>query len=393
MHSKSRVAAVALTAAGLAAGISAHGQPPPLPIEPTGIIETLPRTYPESWFLVHDASFFHMSDGKLYVIDSAAETQPEQFKGMFNVSMIGNVRQSASRGEIYATETFHTRGTRGERIDVLTIWDQENLSPVGEVVLPSGKRFMGMPERNALVLLNDDRWLAVANFSPATSVTLVDLDRREIIGEIPTPGCTFVYPTGERGFSSLCADGRFMSTQLDADGGIAGQTRTDAFFSSDDTPIFERVARIGDVSYFPSFAGLVFPVDMSGPVAAVGEPWHLTPEAERSENWAPGGVAIIDRDDLGRFYVLMHPDARDGSQGGGGSEVWVFDPATQSRVLRIKLQEWGLSVAVSRGTSPRVLVTNPVNMSMELYDGLSGEFIRTITDFGQETPLMAHGAR
>ena len=39
-----------------------------------GIIESLPAKYPERWFLVHDASFFSMSDGKVYVIDAAAET-------------------------------------------------------------------------------------------------------------------------------------------------------------------------------------------------------------------------------------------------------------------------------------------------------------------------------
>ena len=31
-----------------------------------------------------------------------------------------------------SVETFHTRGTRGDRIDVLTIWDTVNLSPVAE---------------------------------------------------------------------------------------------------------------------------------------------------------------------------------------------------------------------------------------------------------------------
>ncbi|MEX2489442.1 MAG: amine dehydrogenase large subunit [Pseudomonadales bacterium] len=371
----------------------AAGTPPPLPIEPVGVVETLPRDYPESWFLVHDAAFFHMLDGRVYVVDSTGETISEQFKGMFNVSMIGNIRQSSKRSEIYATETFYTRGTRGEREDVLTIWDQESLSPAGEVLLPGGKRFMGLPERYATLLIDDDRWLAVANLSPATSVTLIDLDRREIINEIATPGCSLVYPTGRRGFSSLCADGRFLSTELDEDGNVVAQVRTPSFFSSDDTPIFERPAVIGDTAWFPSFAGLVYPVDVSDTVASVGEPWHLVPENERAENWAPSGLGIIDRDDLGRFYVIMHPDAQDGSHNGGGPEVWVYDPEQQQRVLRVALEEWGVSLAVSRGPAPKLLITNPVDMSLELYDGLSGKFLKTITGLGQETPLMLHGAQ
>jgi len=209
-----KAASVAAVMAFLASGIAHSAQPPPLPIEPTGIVETLPKDYPEHWFLVHDASFFHMSDGKLYVIDAQAETLAEQVKGFVNVVLMGNILQSARRNEIYATETFHARGTRGQRMDVVTIWDQETLSPLGEVVWPEPKRFMGMPQRYAMLLLDNDRFLAVANFSPATSVTLIDLDSRKIVNEIPTPGCTFTYPTGPLGFSSLCADGRFMSTEL-----------------------------------------------------------------------------------------------------------------------------------------------------------------------------------
>ena len=115
--------------------------PPPLPIEPTGVIQTLPATYPPSWFLVHDAAFFHMGDGKVYVIDTAADTLAEQVKGTFNVALIGNIIQSAKRGEVYATETFHTRGSRGDRMDVLTVFDQQTLAPKGEVILRYGMLF------------------------------------------------------------------------------------------------------------------------------------------------------------------------------------------------------------------------------------------------------------
>lgn len=378
----------------LAGGMFAQAAtPPPLPIEPTGVIETLPGTYPPSWFLVHDAAFFHMGDGKVYIIDTAADTLAKQVKGTFNVSLIGNLIQSAKRSEVYATETFHTRGSRGDRMDVLTVFDQATLAPKGEVILPTGKRFMGMPERNALLVLNNDRWLAVANFSPATSITLIDLDTRKIIGEIPTPGCVLAYPNGERGFSSLCADGRFLSTELAADGSLLNQTRTEPFFNSDTSPIFERTAIIDGTAYFPTIAGLVYPVDVSGTVAKVGEPWSLVSEAEAAQNWAPAGIGLIDKDDQGHFYIIMHPDAQDGSYQGGGPEVWVFDAAAKKRVKRIALQAWGLSLAVSRGENPVLMVVNPTDMSLEMYNTGSGEFIKTITGFGQETPLMVHGSK
>ncbi len=396
MSMPGRTLLLAVTVAGMCFENPATAQNsnlPPLTIEEFGIIETLPRQYPPDWFLVHDASFFHMSDGKLYILDTAADHLAQQVKGFFNISLIGSVYQSAQRGEIYATETFHSRGTRGDRLDVLTIWDTETLSPLGEVILEAGKRYTGLPQRNALLALNDDRWLAVANFSPATSITLIDLDSRKIINEIPTPGCSLVYPTGKRGFSSLCADGRFMSSELDRAGKLIKQTRTDVFFNSDSSPIFERPAMVDDMAYFPTFAGLVFPVELGGEVARVGAPWNLVPESQQTENWAPGGMSITGEDDLGRFYVLMHPDARDGSQNGGGSEVWVYDASLKKRILTIPLKAWGLSLALSRGENPRLLVTNPTDMSLELYDAQSGDFIRTITDFGQETPLMLYGSK
>jgi len=222
---------------------------------------------------------------------------------------------------------------------------------------------------------------------------LIDLDSRKIINEIPTPGCIMAYPTGKRGFSSLCADGRFLSTELARDGSVVKQTRTAAFFDSDKSPIFDRPAVLGNTAYFPSLTGQVFPVDISGKVAKVGKPWDLVPEAERVKKWAPGGMGLIAGDDLGRFYVLMHTDAKDGSYQGGGSEVWVYDPAKKQRVLRIPLKAWALSLAVSRGKEPLLMIANPTDMSLEIYDGQSGEFVRTITGFGQETPLMLYGSR
>ncbi|MCY4425709.1 MAG: amine dehydrogenase large subunit [Halieaceae bacterium] len=146
------------------------------------------------------------------------------------------------------------------------------------------------------------------------------------------------------------------------------------------------------MTYFPSFVGLMHPVNVSGDVVRVGKAWHLVPESERGQKWAPGGIGLIDRDEQGRLYLLMHPGAADGTQGNGGSEVWVFNPKTQQRVQRISLREWGLSLGVSRGHNPLLMIVNPINMTLEVYKADSGEFIRTISDFGQETPLLIRGS-
>lgn len=387
-----RELSLALGLVTVVTGVAAQ-TPPPLPVEPVGVIESLPAQYPEDWFLVQDASFFQMSDGKVIVIDTSKDTIAEQVKGTFNVVLMGNVHQAPSRHEFYATETFHSRGTRGQRLDVLSIWDAATLAPKGEVILPTGKRFMGMQQRNAMRLLNNDKWLAIFNFSPATSVSLVDLDTRELIGEVAIPGCSFLYPAAGLGFNSLCADGRFLTTQLNEDGSVRQQVRGEKFFDSDESPIFERAAIIGDVGYFPSFDGLVYPVDFSGDVAAPKKPWRLAPEADGA--WAASGIGIDGEDALGRIYFLVNGEAagQDGAHNQGGSEIWVYEPTSGERVLRIPLQEWGLSFAVNRSKEPKVLVTNPVDMSVELYSGVDGRFIKKITGIGQSTPLYIQAAR
>jgi methylamine dehydrogenase heavy chain len=366
---------------------------PPLPFEPHNIVESLPDRYPESWFLVHDAAFFSMSDGKVTVVDAAADVISDQVKGSFNVALIGSVTEGLARSEIYTSETFYSRGTRGDRTDVVTIWDKANLSPIGEVILPGNSRFQGMPERNTLQLIDNERFLLAFNMNPATSISVIDVDARKITAEIAIPGCVKAFPTGQRAFSSLCADGRFMTTELNEDGTLAKQSRGEVFFDSDTSPVFQRAAFVDGTGYFPSFDGQIHPIDMSGQMARPGTPWHLVPEDERAEGWRPGGLGLIDRDASGHLYILMHPEGGDGSHQSGGAEVWVFDPSTQTRVRRIVLKEWGLSLGLSRGDQPLLMVTNPVTMLLEIYDAGSGEHIRTLENLFQFTPLMQYGAR
>jgi methylamine dehydrogenase heavy chain len=125
----------------------------------------------------------------------------------------------------------------------------------------------------------------------------------------------------------------------------------------------------------------------------VGEPWNLVPEAERAKKWAPAGLGLTGKDDQGRLYIIMQPDAANGTHQRGGPEVWVYDPLAQKRVQRIALKSWGLSLALSRGENPVLMVVNPNDMSLEMYDTGTGEFIRTITGFGQATPLLVHGSK
>ena len=127
----------------LALAAPAFGQIAP---EPTGRIETLPERYPAHWIILQDGAFFHMNDGKMIVVDADSDDPAGRVKGMFNANFIAQFYQSKTRPELYVTATYRSRGTRGERTDVLTIYDKRTLAPTSEVVIP--------PKRASLMPLN-----------------------------------------------------------------------------------------------------------------------------------------------------------------------------------------------------------------------------------------------
>lgn len=132
------VAAVALALSAPAHAATAGAKPPPLPEEEIGKIERLPADYPAHWVLVHDFHFNALVDGRVAVVDTHDAALP--LKGLVRAAQFANMLHSRSKGEIYTSETFFTRLTRGERTDAITIWDTSTLEPKGEIILPGGKR-------------------------------------------------------------------------------------------------------------------------------------------------------------------------------------------------------------------------------------------------------------
>lgn len=370
----------------LAIGCSAFAEIQP---ETMGVIRTLPETYPPHWIIVQDSAFFHMSDGKFIVIDADSDDSAARFKGFLNASFIAQFHQAKTKPELYVVETFHSRGNRGVRTDVLTIFDKSTLTPTGEVVVPA-KRVSGMPTDYHLQLVDDERIALIYNFTPATSVSVVDIEAREFLGEIPIPGCALVYPMAGRAFASLCADGSMLSVQIDDEGGQGSSHRTEPFFDADSDPLMEKATIIDGVGYFPTFLGDVYPVDLNGSKPDIGKPWSLVGEEEG--DWRPGGLQLTGSDADGRLYVLMHPQGYDGSHKDPGVEVWIYDTKKKRRVQRIELAAPAISVAVTRDEDALLVATN-INLEIDVYSVLSGEHLRTIGDFGQETPFMLHGAQ
>ena len=356
--------------------------------EPVGTVETLPADYPNHWMMVHDFSFFHMSEGEIQVIDPLAETLGDQFKGIITASMIATYKYSAVRNEHYVAESFYARGNRdGGRSDFVTIWDPATLSVKAEIEIPA-KRLTGMPKNVMSGLLDNDRFLGVVNFTPAQSVSIVDLEERKFVGEVDTPGCGFMLPHGQRSFTSICANGSLLTSHLNADGTLAESSRSAVAFDPEGNPIFESIAIHGDMGYAPTFLGQVLPLDLSGKELEVGEAWWLTSEDER--NWRPGGMAPLMVDSCGTGYALMNPEGGEGTHKDGGAEVWVYDLASGERQGRIELTNWGVSLGTTGSGDNRLMIVTNADMALDVYRIPSGEFVHTLNT-GAQTPFMVYG--
>ncbi|MGI9293655.1 MAG: amine dehydrogenase large subunit [Pseudomonadales bacterium] len=360
-----------------------------LPVEPIPHVEILPADYPESMVFVHDVNFDALIAGRVVLVDIASDTR--NYKGALDASQFASFTESKERNELYVAETFYSRGTRGERTDVLTIYDKENLAPIDEIPLPGGKRGLVVANRYTIQLSDNDRFMFLFNFTPAASVLMLDMTSRTILSETAIPGCSLIYPTGKRGFSSLCSNGSMYSAQFDTKGQLIHQENIDPFFNVDEDPLFDKPVFIGQTAYFPSFLGMVQAIDLSENTPRPGKPWSLLSTGERKKNWRPGGWQIASASDAGLIYVLMHPEGTNGSHKDGGSEIWAFNPNTQKRVNRVKLKNWGVSIELTSGKTPYIVVTN-ADMQLDIYSAKTGEWIKMIGDTAA-MPYNLHAVR
>jgi methylamine dehydrogenase heavy chain len=347
--------------------------PTPLPVdEQTNL--TFAETYPGNWLFVHDVNMTSLIDGRMVLVDPDDPNHP--IKAQVRAALFGSLIPVLSRREVLTSETFYSRLTRGERTDVLTIWDAATLQPKGEVVLPGGKRGLVAPQQAEIATTNGGNTALVWNFTPASSVTVVDLDARKVLSEVDTAGCSLVYPTGRIGFYSLCADGTLLSTQLDAAGNVLGRERSAAFNSIDDNALFLKRTTINGIDYFVSFLGSVQPIDIRGGFAKLLPAWKLVTDSETNAGWRPSGRALTANDASGRLYVLMKPDSREGSHKDGGTEVWVFDPVKGTRVQRIVLKQSAHGIEVGRAGNDRLYALSYTN-EIDVYER-DGRHVHTV---------------
>ncbi len=302
--------------------------------ETVGQIEALPPASPH-WAGVIDLILERLA---LVDLDSG------QFLGILNGGYGPFLPMySARRNEFFLPATYFSRRTHGERTDVVEIHDAGSLKLVSEIVVPP-KRSVSAVALGHSALTDDERFVALFNWTTATSLSIVDMENRTFVGEIEIPGCSLVYAAGTRRFFSLCGDGSALVLTIDDAGHEVTKVRSKPFFNPQTDPITEKAVRRGDRWYFASFEGMLYGVDASGDELKTDKPWPLFSDGERQENWRIGGLQHLAlHEKSGHLFSLVHRGPRD-THKEPGEEVWVYDLNTQKRLQRIKLVNSGLTV-------------------------------------------------
>jgi methylamine dehydrogenase heavy chain len=363
----------------LAAGIAGAAEfPAPLPPDPTLRVDKLPAKYPTGWAFLNYAS----DRIELRNVGSDSREVKAELPGRDSATLL----VSDKRPEVYVADTVWSRGVRGTRTDFITVYDSQTLDVAGEIVLPGTKRALITAMEGMFAFTDDQRMGLVFNFTPAASVTVVDLVKRQPLSEIDIPGCSLVYPSGTRGFSTLCSSGTLLSIRLDANGKVAGRNESKQFNPLDTDPLFTASAMLNGIRYFPSLHGRIQPIDMKTEEVKVLPDWSLVSPAEKAANWRPSGWQVLASDDKSLLYVLMQAGAEEGTHKNPATEVWVFNPATKTRVKRMRLVRPGSSIALTHGAEPLVLVQ--AGERLDVYEPQGGSLVRSLDLPGFRTRMQ-----
>src|ERR1700683_1272341 len=145
--------------------------PTPLAPDPTLRVEKLPAKYPTGW------AFLNYAGDRIELRNVGSDSR--EVKAQLQARDSTTLLVADKRPEIYTADTVWSRGVRGTRTDFITIYDSQTLDPTGEIVLPGTKRALITAMEGMFAFTDDQRMALVFNFTPAPSVTEVDLSETQ----------------------------------------------------------------------------------------------------------------------------------------------------------------------------------------------------------------------
>ncbi len=319
------------------------------------------------WMWVSDLVFNAMVDGKAFLVDGDSG----QMLGMLSTGyFFASALQDSGYQTIYSPEVYMSRGTRGDRTDIIAVYDPKTLDPVDEIIIPA-KHFSGVPVIGHAAISTDDQFIAIYNFTPAQSVSIVDAKNKKFLHEVETPGCAEVFAGGARAFNMICGDGSMLTLILD-DTGTVTTARSDKFFDPRADMIDDKMAPYGNSWAFFTKSGKVQMIDMAAGTPTFAEPWDLFSPDQLADQWMLGGYQYATIcESTGELYVLVHRGGKY-THKHPGMDVWVYDLKSKKRTRMISLSHPATSIQVSPDSKPLLFTADAEHSGMHVYDAATG---------------------
>jgi len=379
-----------------------------LPAEELFQHETMPSRHDTNIVTISDANIPNTGDGRVHFVD----VDRGRYLGALNTGYwYSGVILPKTRNEIISPETYFERGTRGKRTDIVAFYDPLTLKNTAEVIIPS-KRMTAVKPQATSVLTDDEAFLAVVNLTPATSISIVDLEERRFVTEIEIPGCVHIYPTGDRHFNVICADGSFMDIEINDSGELVKRTRRKPSFDPQKDPVTNGGVRVDNTWVHLSHQSNVYEFTTEKDGSISQKNWSLLSDDERNDNWRIGGMqqlAIHKKSQ--RLYALMIQGDQEVFED-PTEQVWVYDMKTQKRIQILELEFPALFMTVSQEENPQLYAVgadlqmpfvfslwiyltegeesliNRATLSFDTYDANSGEHLHSIPRIGKFPNLI-----
>ncbi len=301
-----------------------------------------------------------------------------KMKGLVETSKSSDMAIDPAGKFYYVSESIWTKGDRGTRQDMVSVYDTTDMKLLAEITMP-GRLIIGGRKQN-FIISDDGKTGFVYNFDPASSVNVIDLVKRKFVTDIDLPGCASLMPNPGVGFSALCSDGSIATVAVN--GSKSSVTRSASFFAASVDPIFDNYTydQSKAEAVMVSYTGLVYQVKVSA-TPTVSAPWSLQVAAglrpgdtkPLDVNWFPGGTQpmALNRK-TGLLYVLMHI-GEFWSQKQAGTEVWEIDVAAKKVLGRHPLEKPAVNIEVTQSAEPLLFLSEDEGGNARVIDAKTWE--------------------
>ncbi len=325
------------------------------PLQPDPELEAVTLSAPKpSWVFVERG--FVVPGNAIY------DTDTGKMLGMVEASTLSDLAIDPAGKAFYVSESIWTKGWRGTRQDMITVYDSATLKLKTEIAIP-GRILIGGRKYN-FVLADAGKTAYVYNLDPASSVNVVDLAKGKFVKKIELPGCASLMPVTGVGFSALCSDGSLATVKVAA--AKPEITRSAPFFSATNDPIFDNFGYDGvkQEAVFLTYTGQVYTAKL-GATPTISEPYSIQTAAGVSPadtkpldvHWYPGArQGLAYHLGTGHAFVLMHTGEY-WTHKESGTEIWELDVAAKKVVRRIPLEHPASAIAITQEANPKLVLS------------------------------------